>query len=436
MQHTSAHYDEIGQLRNALGERKRVHTPFPPGILSAEIEQAVSSIKPEAVQMFVNESGFSNDDVDFLWCAADRFLDGLSDLVDLHNRLTLVENNLTPRGLWDHSIRLEPIGTMLVCLPANAVIPLSIILPAALGASGNQLVFSVSGAARNAGLFILSAVQSVLGDRICIWTGGVREAIDGLTHPEPSIDALYYMGASKQYGSIAEKCAEAGVTLLYEGEGRGVVIVDDGLSPHALHEAVEKIVASKAFCLGRMCSAPNSVLIHERIFEAFVAEYNKECLKYSHDGCRLDPATVEIIRGVNALLGAPRPALADPMSACPFYWISTLDEALAMQELFCPGLLLVPVHDLGRCLGSVSQRRFRMQVTLFSPRQSELKNLVSLTSFARYCYGMNPASQDSLLPWGNYGFSGFSDVFDFYRKGLRRVLIETGVSLPNIDSHE
>jgi hypothetical protein len=37
---------------------------------------------------------------------------------------------------------------------------------------------------------------------------------------------------------------------------------------------------------------------------------------------------------------------------------------------------------------------------------------------------MVPSWQDSLLPWGNDGLSGQSDLHDFYRKGLRRVIVE------------
>lgn len=424
---TMSHSDSIRDLRQNLITNSGDRNPIDPICLASRVSEAVNSIKEEAIRIVTSQLGYCDDDVQLLWNAAERFLQGLPSLINFHKQLTKFENGSSPQSLWNHSVRLEPWGTMLVCLPANAVIPLSIILPAALSTSGNQLVFAVSSKAREVGTLVIETLQNAIGSKILFCDGGVREAIEELTRDEPVIDALYYMGASKQFAMIAEKCANSGVTLLYEGEGRGVVIVDDSLMADDLGNAVQKIIAAKKFCFGRMCSAPNVVLVAENLFDIFVETYRMECLVNPLGGCPdsvLDGSALETVRRINAVLGKATPSLDCEHEAYPFFWTASFDDALSTKELFCPGIILVSVPNFELCFRALSKLRFRMQVTLFSREASRLDTLVSHTHFARYCSWINPADQDALLPWGNYGCSGFSDVLDFYRKGLRRVIIE------------
>ncbi len=418
----------IDDLRQAILTSRESHESIDPYHLAITISNAANSIKEDAIRIIVSQSGFRSDDVRLLWDAADRFLVGLPSLVDFHRQLSEFENRSGPQGLWNYSTRLEPWGTILVCLPANAVIPLGIILPAALAASGNQLVFAVSSGAREAGLFILETIQTAVSERIHCWKGGVREAVDGLAGVEPAVDALYYMGSSKQFAKITETCAKSGVTLIYEGEGRGVAIVDDALSPDDLLYAIRQILDAKAFCLGRMCSAPDVVLVPDTLFDVFVETYFNECLARPLGGrpeIVLDAAALETVRRLDSALGKAIPELDSEREAHPFFWIANLDDALNATELFCPGVILVSVSDIESCFRAVSRLRFRLQITLFARGATRLNDLICRTHFARYCSWMNPVNQDAMLPWGNYGCSGNSDVLDFYRKGLRRVLIES-----------
>jgi acyl-CoA reductase-like NAD-dependent aldehyde dehydrogenase len=397
-----------------------------------QVIRVADVIKTKSLDLFAEQSGFHPRDVLVLWNEGLRFLEALPQLVAFHEQLTEFETKNAPTGNWSHLLGLEPWGKMLVCLPANAIIPLSFVLPTALIASGNRVVVAVSSSARETGLFILDALQECFGERLMIWRGGVRDAIECLAGEQPAIHALYYMGASKQFGEIAETCASKGVELIFEGEGRGIVVIDQALSDSELQSAAQRILAAKTFCLGHMCSAPNAVLIPAAIFEKFVGIYQAACMATSLEHCRAilsAPAVAESKRELNAQYGAARPHLSAAEGLHPSFWIVEADQACGAKELFSPDIFLAKQPDLASCLRAVSRSRFRLQVTLFSHEIGHLKELVSQTQFARYCYTMNPANQDALLPWGNYGRSGTSEVFDFYRKGLRRIIVESERSL-------
>lgn len=418
----------IKYLRDHLIMNSRERNSIDPIQLALSINQAVKAIKEEAIHMMTSQLGYKRNDTLLLWDAAEHFLQGLPSLVNFHEQLTKFENDSRPRSLWKHSMQLEPRGTILVCLPANAVIPLSIILPAALSASGNQVIFAVSNKSREVGSLIIETLRPILNSQIHFWNGGVREVVEGLTYEDPVIDALYYMGSSKQFATFSQKCADSGVSLLYEGEARGIVIIDDTIAGNDLEDAVEKIVAAKKFCFGQMCSAPNVVLIADNLFEVFVATYHAKCLAHPLGSPLVDvlsESTLETVSRLNSKFGKGMPALDCKNKSYPFFWTATVDDALNEAELFCPGIILVSVPNVEMCFRAMSKLRFRMQVSLFSNEPNRLNVLISNTHFARYCSWMNPADQDALLPWGNYGCSGSSDVLDFYRKGLQRIIIES-----------
>ena len=403
-------------------------TTMQPEEIADGLLDVLSKIEDDAIRLTAHEARYREEEVKQLWKEARRFLEGLPSLVSFHARLSEYENKEAPNGAWSRKIQLVPWGVMLVVLPANAIVPLSVIIPAALIAGGNRVVVAVSSAGRKSGVFILNAISKVLGDSMLVWEESVRTAIASFVDDEALVDALYYIGSSKHFAEIARLCAASGVTLLYEGEGRSLAVIDDLLPNDDLRRAAQMLAQAKVFCRGCMCSAPNVALIPNSIFDAFNEIYHKVCEKLGRvptSETYLSPSQLETIARQDVRFGAHKPPQRLNRVPTLFYWNANLQEAFDLPELFCPGLVLARAPDLDACLQAVAAQRFRLQVALYSRRPEILEKLIKTSCFARYCLQISPVAQDSLMPWGNYGYSGYSDVVDFYRKGLRRIIIET-----------
>ncbi|ASQ90929.1 hypothetical protein CHL67_08365 [Prosthecochloris sp. GSB1] len=390
--------------------------PLDPHKYSIALLDCLTNIKEYTIKSVCKASLYSEEDVLNLWGAAERFVQNFPVLVSQQKEYINVLGD-TCRNLWPSEVRRLPWGTILVCIPANAIIPLAIILPLALAASGNRIVFAFSQKIREIGIQVLNKIETCLGDSLFVWEGTVRDVVDGLIEPEPHIDLLYYMGGSSQYPAIAEKCARNGVDLHYEGEGRTIALLDHEMSTPKLYASAQNILLSKVFCNGMMCSSPNAILVHRESFSEFTKAYESLC-EGPYKLSFLDSSLADL----RNKYGTEKPKLQTDKSPC--FWEVDLPTALNAEELFCPGILVAAYDDIDECINIIAKTRHKLQISLFAEEKSLLERMISRTGFARYCLNMNPALQDPCLPWGNYGSSGFSDVSNFYEKGLRKVIIE------------
>lgn len=393
-------------------------------------QAVMKKIKDKSIDLSAVDSGFSSKDVNSLWYAAEQFVDKLADIAYFNHQLTDYENQLGINlGSWKHSLRLCPWGDILVTIPSNAVIPLSIILPIALIASNNRITVVVSSITRKSGHYILESLKEVFPNSLVIYQGSVREAIQELIVPNSHIDCLYYIGSSAAYKDIASRCAENGVALIYEGEGRSIALIDENMERLELTTIAKNIIKAKVFCNGCMCSAPNVGLIPSSSFDYFKDTFRQLCLEYAKQHSqnkKLSENQIRRIKDCDSSIGSSSRIAChfDLSESLPFFWESEHKRALEVKELFSPGIILAEYPDFKEIVETIRSQKFRLQVSFFTHSETHFNNLLENTGFARYCVNMNPALQDPLFPWGNYGLSGYSDVIDFYRKGMRRVIIE------------
>ena len=373
------------ELRRALAD---LEPGAPPRLhLLARLARRLEAEQPHLERLMMAETGYTRAECAELLHAAHRFASGLDELMTLHRALAAAESE----GYSDISedpganIELRPWGRCLICTPANAPAPLALILPLALVAAGNQVVLAPSGKARGTALRLGRLVAETVGG-VVLWDGRVRDAVSGLMG---DIDLVYYLGGSSAFPDLAATCARAGVELIYEGEGNGVAVIDQGMP---LAAAVPSLVAAKTAFAGRMCSAPNAIAVPRGAAADFTAAWHRQ-------------------PGAPALM--PAASLA----------------AAVERELFRPEAFLVEYADWGGLARELAAVRHRLQLSIYSRDERRIDQLVAATRFARYVVNRCPIDQDPLLPWGGYGRSGRADVLDFYRKGLRRVVVERGSSL-------
>lgn len=407
--------------------------PFSPiGLPSGSIEflsNLVRAAEEELLVGFLKETGYREKDARDLWQAIYIFLQGIVGLIEVHHQLgeqdALSVNAISNQAFTEY----HPWGKFLVCIPSNAPIPLGFIIPIALIASGNSVVVSSSS---ETGRALAEMVQKVFPDRLIVWNGRVRESIKELVETR-LVDVLYFMGSSRIYADIAETCARAGVTLLYEGEGNGVAVLSPTLRGNTFDDTVKVLIESKAFCHGYMCSAPNVVAVPASLLAVFsetFERYNNMALPITVREAAGE-ATWNLIQSHLSSGTETIPEILDFESISFPFLVRNDDLAKALEtELFCPVSYVLVYDDWSELLDSLYAVRHRLQISLFTEDSHEVEELIRTTGFARYCVNQRPTDQNPLLPWGNYGFSGYSDVQNFFSKGLRRIIVE-GVVRPS-----
>lgn len=372
------------------------------GHLPAEAVDRLLARRAVALAAFEAESTFPRADLEALWQAVDRTLAGLPALEAHQAALLATTQTHLDRVAPTGRLAQRPWGRVLVILPANAPVPLAAVIPATLLAGGNTVVVAGSRRVARTTDALVQPLEDLLPGEVLRWPGRAWEAVEQLL-PRGLIDCVYFLGASRLHPELARRCAEAGVHLVYEGEGNGCAVVDETVSGELLADTARWLVEAKHFCRGQMCSAPNLLLVHEAVRGALFAALEAEAAAHALPEVGPGPHRLQL-----------RAAASVP-------------QALS-EELFSPALWTRPWTDWEALVSELSRVPHRLQLSLFSAHAHRLEDLSRRTRMARYCWNMCPTDQDPLLPWGNFGHSGDSRVQDFYAKGLRPVILEGGAA--------
>ncbi len=418
----------------------KINEKMPNMVLTSTCEVSAKTIKlvikdlqhleKELVSTMIKETGYSNTDAVSLLEASYDFLSKVQDLKSITHSLFRDENNLYSKIGPNSFVYYQPWGRILTCIPSNAPLPLGIIVPIALLMGGNSVILAPSSKVRNTVNKLGAILTKYFPERIILWKDRVRDAFEHLVVAS-KIDAVYFMGSSSYYSQITTNCAKTGTKLIYEGEGRGFVVVENDLNEKELENAVKAILDAKTFCNGKMCSAPNVVAVNAKCKEKFINTYNDMCNKYrlpcevtSLCNSDVDEYVCQIINKTSII---PKTRVKGKKNVPLLIQVSNLSKATE-HELFCPICFLYEYKEIDDLIKQLESNRFYLQISMFTKNEKHVKKVIRLTHYARYCLNICPTEQNPLLPWGNYGCSGDSDVLDFYRKGLRRIIIEGNVN--------
>lgn len=325
------------------------------------------------------------------------------------------------------SMRQAPWGKCIIALPANAVLPLAVILPCAFLEAGNELVVS---APRNGHrtMAIVDQCMQAAGYPFAWFSGGTRQLVDHCIGTA-SVDCLYYVGSSSALPDLAARCAAVGIELIYEGEGRGAMVVAGDLAPEQVRAAAIAVVEAKDAWNGQMCSAPDTIFVHQTVADSFRSAFEEES-KRRRRAARADVMTEKARAFVSQMAdkgGRPSPldGLTGAMQSPTLLWVempSGIDSAI---ELFGPVAMACEFADPEDVIRQVNLSRFGLQLSIFTLNTELAKSFIQRVSVARVCVNMLPVNQNPSYPWGAYGRSGRSEVCTFSEKAYRKTVVES-----------
>lgn len=308
----------------------------------------------------------------------------------------IVDNVLPNRQL---RISYAPVGVVLVVLPSNAFLSLSVIAALNAVSVGCPVVLRVPQSSPETGKLLAKIFEGSSG--ISIVQAPAGELIDSFLDSSVS-GLLHYFGSSRRIPDLARRCAEAGKGLVGEGEGNTWVYLDDSVEPA---EAARQLAEGALRFHGETCTSINGAIIHPAIFERV-----KASLIPLFQAIEMDvPKEIRSLgskSGSELLVDQPSPLLMEDPDG----------ESGLVREGFFGSALWIRSGDYAEFRSLWRSNRFPLCAAYWGKAPDDL---VTLENVARLVINGDPSIEDPLEPWGAYGRSGISRVEEWHLKYVR-----------------
>lgn len=379
--------------------------------------------KSNLIKIAQEETCYDLKDLELLFSETILYIESLPSIIDLHKSTLAFENENLKKISNEAKILLEPFGKCLLTIPANAPLPLAIIVPLSFVLAGNEVIVSASSKVKKITELCVLILKNHF-DKIKIFIEGTRSAIDTLVD-SALIDMIYFTGSSSLLPDLSQRCQKSYIHMIFEGEGNSLAVLDTKLDKVLLEKCAKDIIESCRFSLGRMCSKPTIIYVPEENMEKFCFEINKE-IKNSVLSIRLEEAfdskTYERLNQLSQLENGNGNLNIIKAENIPLITIGDYQEHEVAQEIYGPGMIVIPYSANDDIFERIKKHRHKLQFSIYT---SDLKYKIEKHSgYARYNINRLPIAQDARMPWGCFGASGISDTVDFYRKGLKRTIHE------------
>ena len=307
----------------------------------------------------------------------------------------------------------EPYGTTLIIAPWNYPFQLAIAPLIGAVAAGNTVVLKPSELTPNTSRVIKEIVETVFNpEHVCVIEGGVEVAQELLAQ---RWDYIFFTGSVPVGKIVAKAAAEYLTPVTLELGGKSPCIIDETAN---IKLAARRLVWGKFINGGQTCIAPDYVLIHKRVKEAFIKEFRDQVFRAygenpeaSEDFPRIVNARnferlAKMLVGENCVVGGEvhaeqnyiAPTLIDEPS---------LDSEVMKGEIFGPIFPMIS-YDEETIIDEVLSRYDKpLAFYVFSKRTSFAKKMIK-----KYSFGGGTINDTTVhfanhrLPFGGVGESG------------------------------
>lgn len=330
----------------------------------------------------------------------------------------------------------EPKGMVLIIGPWNYPVQLILAPLVSAIAAGNTVVVKCSEHAPHSEQVLEALIQSTFEPAYIRVLKGPGEVVVPELMRGLNFDHVFFTG-SPQVGKIiyqlaAEKLLP--VTLELGGKNPCVVEADANLTV-----AAKRIAVAKFSNAGQLCVAPDFILVHASVKEAFVAQLKMQLTKFFCSDAQQSASYGRIIneRQFNRLLRylqdgtivhGGRSVAADLYIEPTVLFPSSVDTAVMNDEIFGPILPIVSFEQKEEALAIIRRHRNPLAAYVFSgSRQRAAEWLVTMPSGGACINNAAWQVANGYLPFGGRGNSGIGayhgkagfEVFSHLKSVLR-----------------
>lgn len=327
----------------------------------------------------------------------------------------------------------EPYGCVLIMAPWNYPVQLCLIPLVGAIAAGNCAVVKPSAYAPASSAAIARLLGEIFPPEFVAVVEGGRAENQALL--EQKFDYIFFTGSPAVGREVMAAGAKNLTPVTLELGGKSPVIVD---STADIPLAARRIAFGKVLNAGQTCVAPDYLLVHRSVKDAFVREYRRALEEFFPGGdYRELPCIVndKHFRRASCLLAEQRVLIGGETDATRRFIAPTLlDETdpaapVMQEEIFAPILPMICWQEREEVVQFVQARPKPLALYLFT-RDREMERAV----FDRCSFGGGCVNDTivhlacSGLPFGGVGNSGMGsyhgkqsfDTFTHYRSVLKK----------------
>lgn len=306
----------------------------------------------------------------------------------------------------------QPLGTALIIAPWNY--PVQLLLNPLVGAisAGCTAVLKTSPAVPNVAQVLVQMIGCTFPENYITLFNGHRDMNTALL--EQQFDLIFFTGSPTLGHTVMEAAAKHLTPVVLELGGKSPTIVDRGAD---IAVAAKRIAWGKSINAGQTCIAPDYLLIHSSLKEAFAAEFTgavrslhgEDAAQSEHYGRMVSSKAFERVAGY---LSEGKVLSGGHTDAATRYIEPTLLEVpngycrVMQDEIFGPVLPLLTFNDIEEVVEFVTERPHPLALYYFgSPREG--KKLLPRLLSGGACINdtiMHIANEE--MPFGGVGNSG------------------------------
>lgn len=311
----------------------------------------------------------------------------------------------------------EPYGVVLIFSPFNYPFQLAMIPLIGALAAGNCAIIKVSEYTPYTNKVLRQIIEEVFpAYYVKLLEGKAKDCEMLLQEP---FDYIFFTGSIDVGKKVMAAAATHLVPITLELGGKSPTIVDYDAD---LKLAAKRIAWGKCLNAGQTCIAPDYVLVHENIAEAFISELIKVLAKHYAQ-------PKDIARIINEKHYVRLMQLMDEEKICYgghfntddlyieptlLYPASIHDTAMG-EEIFGPILPIIPFKRLDEVIRLVQQRPKPLACYLFGEDQKRLKYLMKHISFGGGCINDTILHGTHLeAAFGGVGYSGMGQYHGYH----------------------
>lgn len=307
----------------------------------------------------------------------------------------------------------EPYGTVLIMSPWNYPVNLTLTPLAGAIAAGNCAVVKPSNYSPKTSSVIAELIAETFDPAfITVVTGG-REENTGLL--EQKFDYIFFTGGTAVGKLVMEAAAQNLTPITLELGGKSPCIVDKTAD---IKVAAKRILFGKILNGGQTCVAPDYVLIHHEVKDAFIEECKTVLHTFlpteAYTSCNMTriinskhfERLSRLIEGETVVIGGKSDARGRFIPLTVLDAIS-FESPVMQEEIFGPILPLISFTDLQWAIDQIRIRPKPLALYLFTTDTAVERKILSEISFGGGCINDTIVHLATpFMPFGGVGSSG------------------------------
>jgi aldehyde dehydrogenase (NAD+) len=313
--------------------------------------------------------------------------------------------NIGAKGYIMH----EPYGTVLIASPWNYPLQLSLLPLVGAIAGGNTIVLKPSRNTPN----VTKVIEKILNvfDSEYIFVVTKDEDIAELFSSK--FDLIFYTGSYKKAQELLSAQANNLTPMILELGGKSPCFVDKDAD---VDLSAKKIVWAKFLNAGQTCVAPDYVLVHSEIKEAFVEACKKWIATFYYSNDELNSDFVKVInkKALERLTGMidinktvfGGKVVGDKLEPTIMTDI-TYDDKCMQEEIFGPIMPILEFQDFEQEFAKVNEKAHPLALYYFGMDKEKIYMVKNYGRFGGGCINDCVVHLlETSLPFGGFGESG------------------------------